>query len=66
MKPCSDWRAFDPADRSTYPKVDASLQVKFENGRIEEGPASEFFPGTGLLPVSSIVAWRYIKGKAIG
>ena len=23
MKPWSDWRAFDPADRGTYPKVDA-------------------------------------------
>lgn len=59
----SNWHAFHSRDVRTYPKVDAVLQVKFENGRIEEGIASEFFPRTGLLPASSIVAWRYIKSE---
>jgi hypothetical protein len=32
----NDWHAFNPEDRSTYLKVDAPLDVRFENGRIEE------------------------------
>ena len=63
MEHLSNWHAFHSRDVRTYPKVDAVLQVKFENGRIEEGIASEFFPRTGLLPASSIVAWRYIKSE---
>jgi hypothetical protein len=62
----SDWHAFNPRDRSTYPKVNAPLQIRFESGRIEEGMASVFLPRIGLLPVSSIRAWRYINDKAIG
>jgi hypothetical protein len=46
--------------------VNAPLQIRFESGRIEEGMASVFLPRIGLLPVSSIRAWRYINDKAIG
>lgn len=66
MEDLSDWRDFNPSERGTYPKVDAPLQVRFESGWSEEGTASKFFPMTGLLPVSSILAWRYIKDNAIG
>jgi hypothetical protein len=30
----SDWHAFDPNDRNTYPKVVAPVQVRFEDGEL--------------------------------
>ena len=59
-----DWHAFDPSDRKTYPKVDAPVQVRFDDGRCEEGDSRTFFPLMKLLPCSSINAWRYIKDAA--
>jgi hypothetical protein len=58
----SDWHVFDPRDRKTYPKVDdARVQVRFEDGKLEEGDSRMFFPRTELLPSSSIIGWRYVK-----
>lgn len=62
MKQLSDWQSFDPTDRKTYPKMDAPVQVRFDNGQTEEGNTRMFFPLTRLLPSSSINAWRYIRG----
>src|ERR1700744_1249028 len=62
MAHLSDWHDFNPADRATYPKVDAPVQVKFNNGRMEEGGSRTYFPQVRLLPASSIEAWRYIQG----
>ena len=62
MAHLSDWNVFNPRDRKTYPKVDAPVQVRFENGKIEEGDSRIFFPRAELIPDSSIIAWRYIKG----
>ena len=61
MSHLSDWHRFEPTDRSTYPKVDAPVQVRFDNGQMEEGSVRMFFPLTKLLPGSSITGWRYIK-----
>lgn len=62
MSHLSDWHVFDPKDRKTYPKVvDVPVQVRFEDGRLEEGNSQTFFPRTELLPSSSIIGWRYIK-----
>lgn len=60
----SDWHRFDARDRKTYPKVDAPVQVRFDDGQMEEGHSPMFFPIGKLLPSSSINAWRYIKGVA--
>lgn len=60
----SDWYVFNASDRRTYPKVKAPVQVRFEDGKLEEGDSQVFFPSAKLLPCSSIVAWRYIKGHA--
>jgi hypothetical protein len=57
----SDWHVFDPSDRKTYPSVKARVQVKFEDGKIEEGDSRMFFPQKKLLPTSSISGWRYVK-----
>jgi hypothetical protein len=64
MAHLSDWHMFDPTDRRTYPTVDASVQVKFDDGKYEEGGSRMFFPQVKLLPCSSINAWRYLKGVA--
>jgi hypothetical protein len=64
MAHLSDWHVFDPSDRKTYPAVDAPVQVRFDDGKLEEGDSRMFFPLTKLLPCSSIVAWRYIKGDS--
>jgi hypothetical protein len=63
MAHLSEWRVFDPSDRRTYPKVKAPVQVRFEDGKLEEGDSRMFFPTTSLLPGSSIAAWRYIKRR---
>jgi hypothetical protein len=64
MAHLSDWHAFNPSDRKTYPKVNAPVQVRFNDGKFEEGETLMFFPLVNLLPGSSIHAWRYIKGVA--
>jgi hypothetical protein len=63
MAHLSDWHKFDPSDRETYPKVDAPVQVRFDDGQMEEGDSRMFFPIDKLLPSSSINAWRYVKGR---
>ena len=50
MKHLSDWHVFDPTDRNTYPKVNAPVQVKFDNGQMEEGDVRMYFPLTKLFP----------------
>jgi hypothetical protein len=64
MAHVSDWRVFNPCDKRTYPKLKAPVQVRFDDGKLEEGDSRMFFPQTALLPCSSIKAWRYIKGVA--
>jgi hypothetical protein len=61
MDHLSDWHVFDPTDRKTYPKVKASVQVRFQDGKLEEADSRVFFPQTELLSISSIIGWRYIK-----
>ena len=64
MVQVSHWHTFNPSDRKTYPKVESPVQVRFDDGRCEEGDSRTFFPVAMLLPCSSIHAWRYIKGFA--
>lgn len=61
MAHLSDWHLFNPSDRKTYPKVKAPVQVRFNDGKLEEGDSRTFFPTTRLLPCSSINGWRYIR-----
>jgi hypothetical protein len=64
MAHLSDWHLFYASDRKTYPKVNAPVQVRFDDGKFEEGASRMFFPLATLLPCSSISAWRYIKSVA--
>jgi hypothetical protein len=61
MRYLSEWNAFNPNDRETYPKVNAPVQVTYEGGRVGEGFSLDFFPASGLLSGSLITRWRYIK-----
>jgi len=64
MAHLSDWRKFNPNDRGTYTTVAAPVQVRFADGKFEEGQSRIYFPRVDLLQCSSITAWRYIKGVA--
>jgi hypothetical protein len=56
------WHSFDPKDASTYPKVDAPLQVRLNNGSQVEGEFKQLFQPSQAV---RIIGWRYIKEKAI-
>ena len=47
MRYLSEWNAFNPYDRETYPKVNAPVQVTYEGGRVGEGFSLDFFPAFG-------------------
>ena len=64
-KHLSEWHVFDASDRTTYPRADARIQVRFDDGKFEEGDSRMFFPVGKLLPCSSISAWRYIKAAGL-
>jgi hypothetical protein len=61
MEHLSDWHKLNSDDRGTYPHIAHRVQVRFANGRLEEGDRSMFFPASGVLPDSQITRWRYIK-----
>jgi hypothetical protein len=65
MPHISDWHDFNAEDWATYPKVNATVQVKFDSGRLQEGETRTFFPREGNLEGSSIAAWRYIHDPAV-
>jgi hypothetical protein len=37
MEYLSNWHDFNAEDRSTYPKVDAAVQVRYDSGSEAEG-----------------------------
>jgi hypothetical protein len=65
MKHLSDWHKLNPDDRSTYPQVAHMVQVRFVNGKMEEGERSMFFPADGVLHDCQITGWRYIKDDSL-
>jgi hypothetical protein len=62
MEHLSDWHDFDPENRSTYPTVNAPVQVRYEHGNMTEGKSFKSFLQPPVLPITG---WRYIKDKAI-
>ena len=65
MEHLSEWHVFDPTDRSTYPKVQAPVQVRYNDGRTAEGICGDFFPLVTVLIGPPITEWRYIKGLSL-
>lgn len=63
--PAVTWHTFDVYDRSTYPTVNAPVEVKHADGKLEKGNCREFFPQFELLSDATITSWRYIKDGAI-
>ena len=45
----SDWQVFDSTDRRTYPKVDAPVQVRVDDGGLKRETA-ECSPTGGVAP----------------
>jgi hypothetical protein len=58
------WHNFNPADRRTYPKVDAPVQVKYADGIFTEGTAFAPFLQESVFYEVFITNWRYVRDKA--
>ena len=56
----SNWHSFNGYDRTTYPKVNLPMQVKYADGSLAVGYTLDFFPSL-TVPKSPIIGWRYIK-----
>jgi hypothetical protein len=65
MEHLSDWHDFNPANRSTYPKVDAPVQVRNGDGIVTEGKTFKSLLPRSVSDGSLITNWRYVKDKAI-
>jgi hypothetical protein len=65
MDHLSEWHDFNPADRSTYPKVTSLTQVRDASGATAEGNFLKLVSSArrGLKPM--ITGWRYIRDKRI-
>ena len=60
-----EWHDFNPADRSTYPKVNSPIQVRDAIGGRSEGDFLKLLSDTRLMLKPGITGWRYIKEKVI-
>jgi len=56
----SNWHSFNGHDRTTYPKVNSPIQVKYADGSLVVGYTLDFSPSL-VVPKSPIIGWRYIK-----
>jgi hypothetical protein len=65
MEHLSDWHDFTPSNRSTYPTVEAPVQVRYRDGIMSEGVSFKSLLQPSLLIANPINGWRYIKDKAI-
>jgi hypothetical protein len=65
MAHIGEWHDFNPADRSTYPKVNSPIQVRDATGGRSEGDFLKLVSNARQLLKPKIVGWRYIKDKAI-
>jgi hypothetical protein len=61
MANIGEWHHFDPADRSTYPKVNSPIQVRDAIGARFEGDFLKLVSNARQLLKPKIIGWRYIK-----
>lgn len=59
------WHTLDPNDASTYPTVNGLVQVKYSDGRMEQGECRKFFRQRQFVAVSDITSWRYMRDRTI-
>jgi hypothetical protein len=64
MAHSGEWHDFNPADRSTYPKVNFPIQVRDALGERFEGDFFKLISDARQMLKPKITGWRYIKGKA--
>ena len=65
MAHIGEWHDFNPADRSTYPKVNSPIQVRDAIGERSEGDFLKLISDARHMLKPKITGWRYIKDKAI-
>jgi hypothetical protein len=59
------WHYFNPADRSTYPKVNSPIEVRDAIGARSEGDFLKLVSDVRRLLKPQITGWRYVRDKAI-
>ena len=59
------WHYFNPADRSTYPKVYSPVEVRDANGSTAEGDFLKLVSETRQRLRPMITNWRYVRDKGI-
>ena len=52
MDHLSDWHGFDARDTSTYPKVNAPVQIRYADGGLAVGYTLDFFPRSYVAEIS--------------
>jgi hypothetical protein len=65
MAEFSKWHSFDLADRSTYPKVNAPIEVRDAMGAMYEGDFLKLVSEARQLLKPKITGWRYVRDKSI-
>jgi hypothetical protein len=65
MDPIGEWHYFNPADRSTYPKVYSPVEVRDASGSTAEGDFLKLVSETRQRLKPTITNWRYVKDKGI-
>jgi hypothetical protein len=65
MDPIGEWHYFNPADRSTYPKVYFPVEVRDASGSTAEGDFLKLVSETRQRLKPTITNWRYVRDKGI-
>jgi hypothetical protein len=66
MEGLSDWHAFNPDNRTTYPKVDAPVQVRYANGLHVEAMMALVSGSSWLMRTPRWLAERVAAGAVEG
>jgi hypothetical protein len=65
MEHIGEWHHFNPADRSTYPKVNSPIKVRDANGAMAEGDFLKLVSEARQRLKPAITNWRYIRDESI-
>ena len=65
MRHLSEWHTFNADIRETYPRITATVQVRYANGGTSEGDFLKLLSHVRVLHEPPITDWRYIKDDRI-
>jgi hypothetical protein len=65
MENIGEWHDFNPADRSTYPKVYSPIETRDASGATAEGDFLKLVSESRQRLKPVITNWRYIRDRRI-